>query len=171
MYGHFQKKFWSDNVFVIGTGPPSRTIAWLDKISSAVAQQIRKVHLALTIRDLGEGWLDRFLESFPVPKDAKPLSTDRPQDATWKHLYLGSRDSALELWAKKLLGFRLLALTELTLDLTECFDWKGIWLGRVAGEMRRFRHGVPAKLRVIGPNNMNDDCYTNYLRLPRIRRK
>ncbi|KAL8719613.1 MAG: hypothetical protein Q9181_008041 [Wetmoreana brouardii] len=151
---------WRENVFVIGQGDWQDTTAFLDQMPQEACNHIRKVHLTFTIKDyfLWDQWLEE-------PEEvAQPEIVEDPENIEHVKFEYGCplgfdamRWAVMELeysWWAKIEAITCLPLTELTLDFTDCFSFKGEWLGKSLAEsfapFRDFK--IPEKLTVLAPS-------------------
>ncbi|KAI4260334.1 MAG: hypothetical protein L6R42_004089 [Xanthoria sp. 1 TBL-2021] len=152
----YQKRLWSENTWVIGTGPSSKTIGFLKRLEQPSHLSISKFHITFTFRDLP----DRGEEYYPKDMDGKTPEDLRELYSNW-HTTAEDRieDSPgcfnallLDQWLEKLMYITYLSPTQMTLDFSECYGAYKCWLGAsLACEFRRTaRNCVPGDLRVVG---------------------
>ncbi|KAL8755381.1 MAG: hypothetical protein Q9199_003674 [Rusavskia elegans] len=178
VYKDYWNRYWSENVFVIGAGPAPCTFEWLRKLPSTISQQIRKIHLAFTVKDLGEGWSNIFpqppkWEGSNLPGNDRPLPPPPATGSVEAALRAERRvyeDNLIDIWIWKSRAILALRMTELTLDLTECYGTTGRWLGTVVMRMDSFVHGMPSELRIIAPNKFGEELVLGYFRAKNHRR-
>ncbi|KAL8846870.1 MAG: hypothetical protein Q9221_008069 [Calogaya cf. arnoldii] len=168
----YQQRLMTENTYFIAS------TKYLNPTPRQTWRNIRKLKLAFTVRDLGTGWAG----SIPPPgtyHEYPDSSTILGPQRLWAisrgnviennhtchkasttHQSEGPCHQCLNMelakcWSNKALMARTLDLEpeELTLDLTECYDSRGYWMGGVvADNLSWIRRKFPGMLEVLGPD-------------------
>lgn len=151
----YEKCIWSDNTFVVGNPrlPYSSCRFFRWQLPSRAPRNIAKVHLSFSIRDLGDRWA-----TFWPKHIAQKYPELRTGEDTLKmvgdyhpHHYANNLSVSLFcVWFGKVSAVNELPLEELTLDFSECYNFKHQWQGsRVAREYQHNLRAAPASTRSL----------------------
>ena len=153
LYIKFGKAFWTDNTWIIRSGNPRQTVAWLNCIPPDVRQLIRKVEITFTIVDLlGDleqysNALAKVLGHFPPPSWSNDLLA---MNMIWHY-----NQSLNYVWEVKFNAITHLGLDELTLDFIDAVSidghFHGVNFALLADWALVFRRQSPRKLNVWAP--------------------
>ncbi|KAL8736492.1 MAG: hypothetical protein Q9166_000284 [cf. Caloplaca sp. 2 TL-2023] len=134
----YQHRMLGENTFVMGTGP--KTTRFLNQLPLAIGDHIRTVYVPLSIRDHDEQYSADLEGGVPALKvnnegnggDFLYASSypDQENRILQQYLILNAGAHLFKTWLQKIDDVcKLPSLAEFVLDLSECYDPDGAWLG------------------------------------------
>ena len=179
LYTQMRKRYWSENVWVIGYGTPKSTMGFIKHVQAlSIASPEIKLRLELRfssndipaslnpcpiISNTGQAWL--------ISRKAKPREADALDILrVYRILVRDSGHDLRDLWFNKLEHtLRVKSfIKELTIDLNEAFvPGDKFAAGTGAFRWHRFTHAMPPMFKVRAPSaELEDEIYST-LRLRR----
>ncbi|KAL8918098.1 MAG: hypothetical protein Q9208_007538 [Pyrenodesmia sp. 3 TL-2023] len=140
----YEKRIWSANTFVVGN-PKFPYIPYRHfrlQLPSRAPHNITKVHLSFSIRDLGDRWASFWPKHIAqkYPGITTGEDTLKMVEDYHPHHYANNLSVSLfRVWSLKGSVVNGMPLEELTLDFSECYDFKDQWQGtRVANKYQDY---------------------------------
>lgn len=182
-YRKFHEQYWTMNTWIVSKGPLNKTMRFMTEkpynesttefslqIPNKAALQIQSIELSFSNADtphLSE-W-HRLAEerggapSMTTPRPFGPITTETPSEVQIAQRnesrmqraqrYNDIQRQLVHTWQDKFDRVAMLNLRHLTLDFTEAYDPRGLYLGvNLVRRLIPFAHGMPADFKILAPD-------------------
>lgn len=157
-YTEYRDMFYSQNVWVIESGPASYALQFFMDLSEENLARIKRIELAFTIQDREcrkSLFLDIASGNAKFGSSIKRLHRARNRCDEEERLLV-------DIWWSKFSSISDLNLTHLTLDYHEAFNYYGEFIGvDFTNTLPRFQHGIPEHLEILAPSRFLVDSIMN----------
>ncbi|KAI4100721.1 MAG: hypothetical protein LQ339_005399 [Xanthoria mediterranea] len=153
IYKEYHPRYWSENTFVTGTGKAADTLSWLDKLPPTTTQHVGKFYLTFAADDSEQQW-----ENF--------LARGRRRFSCRDKLADDDPSPCMGDWITKLTRISNLSPSELTFDVTQCYDmFADCWIKwLILRSMVCFEPGEAPALHVVtGDKDRHDKMLRFFL--------